>query len=142
MSTPAPQFPASNRWAGRVMLLAGVALAILAIGLFVIQFGLQRLFVPWYVPIVTTLGVALVGWSLVRRRSATRFIMLALLAALAAFEWQFLTFGALLPEYIGPARVGQKLPHFYTSRADGAMFRATDLEDGTPRVMTFFRGRW
>ena len=129
-------------WAGRVLLLSGLGIAILAIGLIFLQFGLQRLFVPWYAPILTTLAVALVVWSLARRRSATRFVVLALSAALAVFWWQFLIVGAKLPEYVGPARAGQKLPHFYTSRADGAIFSANDLEDGTPRVMTFFRGRW
>ena len=47
-----------------------------------------------------------------------------------------------LPDYAGPAQAGAKLPAFRTTLADGQAFTEQDLEDGTFRVLTFFRGRW
>jgi hypothetical protein len=47
-----------------------------------------------------------------------------------------------LPKYNGPARVGTHIPPFTTTFADGRAFTDKDLEEGTPTVLVFFRGRW
>ena len=127
---------------GRGYLWAGIVLPVLAIGLGVGQYALQRLHVPWQVPIVTTLGVLLLLVSVAKRFTITRSIVLVLVAALAGLQWFFVTSMSKLPEYAGPARSGQKIPAFQTTRADGHTFSDGDLSDGTAHVLTFFRGRW
>lgn len=141
MDTPAN--PSPDRRAGRGLLWAGIALAVLAIGLLAVQwYGLGALFVPWYMPLVTAVGALLVLWSLARRFTIVRVVALLLLVALAGVEWYTLAVEARLPEYAGPAEEGKKLPPFQTTLADGSSFTQNDLEDGQRRVLTFFRGRW
>lgn len=142
MMTTDASLPPKERSAGRGLLFAGIALAVLAIGLPFAQYRLQLLIVPWYVPILTAIGALLVLWSLTKRPGVVRIIVLVLLVALAGFEWFSIAVGGKLPEYTGPAQAGEKLPPFRTMLADGSPFTQNDLEDGQRRVLTFFRGRW
>jgi hypothetical protein len=129
--------------AGRGYLWGGLFLAVLAIALCVVQFmALRRLVVPWHLPALTTLGAVLLLVALTRRRSVTRIVAFVLIVALAAFEWHFLLNLTTLPGYTGPAQTGQPLPAFQTRLADGSSFSDSDLRDGVPTVMVFFRGRW
>jgi hypothetical protein len=123
-------------------MLAGMGLAVLAIAMVVIQYSFQILVVPWYLPLVTAIGALLVLWSLTKRLTIVRMVVLVLLAALAGLEWASFAVGGKLPEYTGPAEAGKKLPAFQTTLADGRSFTQNDLEDGQRRVLTFFRGRW
>ena len=134
--------PTKDRRAGRGLLWAGMALAVAAVVVMLVQFFLlQLLIVPWYVPIVTAGGAVLVAWSLARRASVVRVVMLVLLVALAALEWVALA-GSKLPEYTGPAQAGRTLPPFQTTLAGGGSWTDEDLRDGQRRVIVFFRGRW
>ena len=142
MATATAPSPVIERSRGRGYLWLGIILAILAIVLGVAQYSFALLVVPWQVPIVTTLGVMLLLVSISRRRTVTRIIVLVLITALAGLEWYFLLSFSRLPNYRGPAQAGVKLPAFQTTLADGRTFTDKDLQDGTPRVMTFFRGRW
>jgi hypothetical protein len=138
-SVPSTTAPAT----GRGYFWAGLGLAVLAFALCVGQIMLlRRLVVPWYLPALTTLGAVLLLVAVARRWSITRVIALVLIAALAGLQWHFLLNMVNLPEYAGPARIGQPLPAFQTTLADGGSLSDVDLRDGDPTVMVFFRGRW
>jgi peroxiredoxin len=47
-----------------------------------------------------------------------------------------------LPAYSGPVRVGETIPAFHTTLADGHAFNDGDLKQGKSNVLLFFRGRW
>jgi hypothetical protein len=134
--------PANERSRGRAYFWAGIGLCLLGLALVVVQYSLKQLIVPWYTPALTTLGALLLLGSVARRRSIVRVIALGLVAALAGFEWYFLVSLTRLPAYEGPARAGQKIPAFRTTLADGRPFTEQDLQEGTPSVLVFFRGRW
>jgi hypothetical protein len=127
---------------GRNYLWAGVALCVLAVGLVIVQYGVGLLIVPWYAPVLTTLAVILVVCSLAKRRTVVRFVAAGLIGLLAGLEWHFLTSLSKLPEYQGPAQVGQQIPAFETKLADGQPFADQDLRDSRTSVLVFFRGRW
>jgi hypothetical protein len=142
MATAATTAAATDRAAGRGYFWAGIALAVLALGGSWVQLSLRQLFVPWYMPALTTIGALLMLLALARRPTVTRTIGLVLLTALAGLEWFFLVSLARLPEYAGPARAGSPVPAFQTTLAGGRTFTHQDLQDGKATVMTFFRGRW
>lgn len=142
MDTVSTTAPAKNRSTGRGYFWAGIGLAVLGVALTVVQYSLKQLIVPWYLPALTTLGVILLLGSVVRRRGVARIVTLVLIGALAGAEWYFLVSLSKLPAYQGPARTGQKMPAFQTTRADGRPFTDRDLQEGQTTVMVFFRGRW
>lgn len=146
MSTSAPNVSTASssidRSRGRVMFWAGIGVCLLGLVLAVVQFGLKLLFVPWYSPILATLGAALLLLSVAWRRSVTRIAALVLVAAFAGLQWYFLVSMMKLPEYKGPAQPGKRLPPFQAMFANGRSFTEADLADGSRKVMTFFRGRW
>jgi hypothetical protein len=134
--------PAGNRSRGRAYFWAGIGACLLGLGLTAAQFSLKRLGVPWYAPILATLGAALLIVALARRRTVPRVIALVLVTALAGYEWYFLVSLMKLPGYEGPAQAGRQFPAFRSALADGRPFTDADLRDGTRRVLVFFRGRW
>jgi hypothetical protein len=140
----APAPPATDRSRGGVYLWAGVAACLLGIALVFVQFSLKIVAVPWYTPILATLGVVLLLVALVQRWSRLRFVALLLVAALAGLEWYGLLVlvNLKLPPYEGPAQPGTQFPAFTSTYADGRQFSDADCRDGSRRVMTFFRGRW
>jgi hypothetical protein len=146
MSTNAPSLPTTSpskeRSQGRAYFWAGIGACLLGLALVAVQFGLKYLFVPWYSPMLFTLGAVLVFLSVVRRRSVLRIVALVLVTVLAGLEWYVLVSMIKLPDYTGPAQPGKKLPHFQAVLANGRPFTESDLSDGSRRVMTFFRGRW
>jgi hypothetical protein len=137
---PAPAaIPRSRHW---LLFLAGIALFILGPPLYVMQFRMKHLFVPWYVPVLATAGVALIVASLWRRRGVVRAILLVLFAVLCGLEWSMLAVGMKAPLYTGPALPGRNVPAFTAALADGAPFTEKDLTEGSSTVLLFFRGRW
>lgn len=146
MSTSAPNVsttsPSIDRSRGRMIFWAGMGACLLGLVLAVIQFGLKLLFVPWYSPILATLGAVLLLLSVSWRRSVVRVAALVLVAVFAGLQWYFLVSMMKLPEYTGPAQPGKRLPVFQAEFANGRSFTDADLADGSRRVMTFFRGRW
>jgi hypothetical protein len=136
MSTVSP--PRSR---GRFLLLLGPVLAFLGIGAYVVQLWLDWLAVPWYMPALAFLGVALVGASLRERRTVWRVLALIALVGLGGFELMVLS-AMRLPPYTGPVAVGKPFPSFEAKRADGAPFTQAGLIGEQPTAMVFFRGRW
>lgn len=127
---------------GRAYLWAGAIACLLGIPLVGLQFSLGALFVPWYVPILATLGAVLVLVAVVRRPGVFRLVVLVLVAAFAGLEWYFFSSVLKLPEYAGPVQEGGRLPAFAGTRPDGGSFTEADLRDGSRKAMVFFRGRW
>jgi hypothetical protein len=135
-STEAPR-----RLPGRLFLLLGPVLAVLGIAVYVVQFSLQQLRAPWYMPALATLGVLLVALSLWERRSVWRVLALVVVVLLAGLEWAFM-FAMRLPPYTGPIAEGRTFPAFVTARADGTPFSQKNLEGDQNTALVFFRGRW
>jgi hypothetical protein len=130
-----------RRSSGRFWLGLGVAVTALGVLGYVVQLRMERLFTPWYMPGLATLGVLFVVLSLWQRRTAWRFLGLLLVVLLAGAAWAFLL-ALRLPPYTGPVTVGQPLPPFTTTWADGTSLGPGDLQDGQSHVLVFFRGRW
>jgi hypothetical protein len=129
------------RSAGRAFLLLGIATAAAGIAAYAAQVLLaQRLFTPWYLPILGTLAVLLLLLALWRRVTVWRIVVLVPVLLLAAGEWFMLVGG--LPPYTGPVAVNQPFPAFATTLADGTPLTQADLRGKQGTVMVFFRGRW
>jgi hypothetical protein len=122
--------------------LFGVLLFLIGPAIYFFQFRSAHLVVPWYLPILASLGVGCIILSVMRRRSVLRIVGLVLLTALCGLEWYFLVVVAKNPDYQGPAQVGRPLPTFVTTRADGKPFSNKDLETGTSTALVFYRGHW
>ena len=103
---------------------------------------MKLLVVPWYMPILATVGALCALVSIRKRPTWTRAIALVILAVLTAGEWYFLLSMSRLPEYKGPVQVERKIPEFTTTLADGSTFTEKDLQKGTPTVLVFYRGHW
>jgi hypothetical protein len=146
MSVNAPNIPttspANKRSRGRAYFWAGIGACLLGLGLVFVQFSLKHLFVPWYSPVMATIGAVLLLLSVARRRNIPRVVVLVLVTAFTAFQWYFLASMMKLPDFAGPAQAGKQLSPFRAAYADGRSFREADLQDGSRRVMVFFRGRW
>ena len=146
MSVNAPNIPttsaANERARGRAYFWAGIGVCLLGLALVFVQFGLKYLFVPWYSPVLATIGALLLLSSAAQRRSIPRVVVLVLVAAFAGFQWYFFASMIKLPSYAGPAQAGKQLPPFRATFADGRAFTDADLRDGSRHVLVFFRGRW
>ena len=130
-----------SRSKGRSLMLAGLVVPVLGVAAYAIQFSLQRLMVPWYMPAAALVGVALVAASLWRRRTVWRMLALMVVVFLAGFE--LMAFSAMrLPPYTGPVAVGRPFPAFAARRADGTPFGQNDLIGDQHHALVFFRGRW
>jgi hypothetical protein len=129
------------RSGGRLLMLAGLGLAVLGVAAFAIQLSLRRLMMPWYMPAAAMLGVALVGASVWRRRTVWRVLAMVVVVSLAGLE--IMALNALrLPSYAGPIAVGRPFPAFEARRADGTPFTQADLIGDQHQALVFFRGRW
>jgi hypothetical protein len=126
---------------GRIWLWAGVVLCLLGIPLYLVQLRLRLLFTPWYTPVLATLGIIclVIAWRL--QRSIWRVATIFMFALLTGFEWHFLLSYSRLPDYTGPARVGEQVPAFMARRSNGEPFTEKDLT-GEPTALVLFRGRW
>ena len=131
-----------QRSRGRAYFWAGIFVCLLGVVVALAQFWLKHLAVPWYSPILATLGAFLLLVAASRRRSIPRVIALVLVAAFAGLQWYFLAVLMKLPDYEGPARAGQPFPVFHSTFADGRPFTEADLRDGSRHVLVVFRGRW
>jgi hypothetical protein len=141
MTTGIPTPPA-ERSRGRAFLWLGILAGLIGLPLIFLQFELKSLFVPWYSPVLATLGAALIFLAITRRTTILRVAALVLVGAFAGLQWYFLASLMKLPDYTGPAQKGKQHPAFTATFADGSPFTEADLHDGSRRVMVFFRGRW
>ncbi len=134
--------PAGVAPGGRRYLGLGILALVLGLGAYAVQLAFHGMAVPWYAPLLGTLGSALAGVAALRRRTVTRFAVFGLLVLLTALEWAFLLVFSRLPAYQGPVQVGRPVPDFEAAAAAGGVVSARDLRRGTPSVLVFFRGRW
>jgi hypothetical protein len=125
-----------------LLFLAGVLLFLLGPVLYVVQLRSKNLGAPWFVPILASVGAALMIVSLWRRRGVVRAILLVLFTIVCGFEWFMLAVGFRTPAYTGPAQPGRKIPAFTAMLASGEPLTDKDLEKGASTVLLFFRGRW
>jgi hypothetical protein len=132
----------TRRHPGRLYLVLGVLLPLLGLGAYAVQFRAKVLTTPWYVPILATLGAALVILALVQSRSVWRWAAAAFVTLFAAAVWVFLLVLMSTPAYTGPAKPGQPFPTFGTTLADGSPFTQESLKAEQNTVLVFFRGRW
>jgi hypothetical protein len=142
MTTVATTPSVEQRSHGRGYFWAGIAVCLLGLAAVVAQFGLKYLRVPWYSPVLATVGALLLVVAVARRRSIPRVIALVLVAVFAGLQWYALVVLMKLPEYTGPARAGEPIPAFHSTLLNGRSFTEADLRDGSRHVMVFFRGRW
>ena len=138
--TTLPTSPAS-RSRDRLLMPLGLGLAVLGVVAYVVQLSLQRLALPWYMPALALLGVALVTASLWERRTVWRVLALVAVVLLAGAELAALN-AMRLPPYSGPIAVGRPFPAFEARLADGKAFTQDDLAGDRHTVLVFFRGRW
>jgi hypothetical protein len=124
------------------LFLFGFLLFVLGPIIYAFQFSAGVLTVPWYVPILGTVGVLLMLASIVRRPGVVRIALFVLFLLVCGFEWFFILFGANTPPYRGPAQAGRQLPAFTTTLWDGSSFSDKNLAEGKSTVLVFFRGRW
>jgi len=130
-----------SRTRGRAFLWLGILVCMLGPVILTVQMANRSLTSPLYVPILATLGVALIGGSLVQRRTLWRWLATGLAVPFAALIW--LMFVAMsTPGYTGPATVGSAFPSFETRLASGEEFRVGDLKGDKNTVLLFYRGHW
>src|SRR5215471_13347532 len=130
------------RHPGRSLLLLGVFVAVAGpVLMMLLTFAAKVLITPWYVPLLGTLGVALIVLALMRSRSIWRWTAVVIFTLLVAFQWWALLAMAR-PAYTGPVKDGQPFPAFATTLADAAAFTQADLKGDQNTVMVFFRGHW
>lgn len=142
MATFSTTAPPTQRSPGRAWFWAGIGACLLGLAALPAQFGMKYLAVPWYAPVLATLGALLLLLAVARRPGVVRVIALLLVAGFAGLQWYFLVTLTKLPAYEGQAQAGMSFPAFTSTFADGRPFTEADLRDGSRRVMVFFRGRW
>ena len=135
LASPRPATGRTWVWLAHLAMFGGI------IAMVVQLFVLKQLNVPWYMAVLGTLGVILMAVALFQRLGLLRGLLLAAFVALAVLEWYVLLVFVRLPAYAGSARVGEPVPAFTTTLADGTPFSDRDLRGG-PSVLLFFRGRW
>lgn len=142
MSSIASTPSANQRSRGRSYFWAGIVVCVLGAGAAVAQFALKYLGMPWYSPVLATLGAILLVVAVARRRTVPRLIALVLVTAFAGLQWYFVVSFLKPPVYEGPVQVGKQMPPFRVAIADGSPFTEANLRDGSRHVLAFFRGRW
>ena len=135
-------YKTTSRHPGRSLLLLGVFLAVAGpvLGI-VLMFVAKVLITPWYMPLLGTLGVALIVLALMRSRSIWRWTALVIFTLFVGFQWWALL-AMRTPAYTGPVKDGQPFPAFATTLANGSAFTQADLQGDQNTVMVFFRGHW
>jgi hypothetical protein len=131
--------PPPRRWP---LFWVGLLLFVLGPVLYAVQVSLKHLWMPWYLPLLSSIGVVLMIASVRQRWGALRIAGATLFAVLCGAEWYMLLVAAKTPLYTGPAQPGRKIPEFAATLADGTAFTNKDLENGQRTVLVFFRGRW
>lgn len=133
---------ATRQFPGRLYAWMGSVAAVSGPVLYMLQLRAKLLTVPWYAPVLATVGLALIVFALVQMRSVWRLVGLAFCGLLAAGQWFVLISLIRLPAYTGPVTVGHRLPEFSATLADGVQFDQSDLAGELNSAMVFFRGRW
>jgi hypothetical protein len=141
--TSTESVPITTKRSSRLFLWLGILITMLGPALYAAQvIQARRLMTPWYLPVSATIGLGMVAWSIIKARTITRFVVLAVVGLFALGQWYFITVETRLPEYAGLVAAGRAIPHFATMTADGAGFTESDLAGTTNSAVVFFRGRW
>jgi hypothetical protein len=127
---------------GKLMLFLGMLVAVTGVGIYVFQLRAKDLSTPWYMPILATVGLALVLAALVRSRTVWRWIATVVFALFAGVQWLMLLVLLATPAYTGPAKAGEAFPTFVATTADGSTFTQENLKGDSNTILLFFRGRW
>ena len=94
-------------------------------------------------PALATLGVGLIGLSIVRRWTIVRIAALLLVGVLAAGEWWFLLAGSRVPCTPAPSPRKSRSPRSRPPIGPTEhRSRAADLVGEKDTVLVFFRGLW
>jgi hypothetical protein len=124
------------------LLLLGVFVALAGpVLMIVLMFAAKILVAPWYLPLLGTLGLALIVLALVRSRSIWRWTAVVFFTLFVAFQW-WTMLAMRTPAYTGPVKDGESFPAFASTLADGSPFTQNDLKGDQSTVMVFFRGHW
>lgn len=132
----------ATRRPGRMYLALGIFAVLAGPVLYLLQLRLRILTVPWYTPVLATIGAALAITALLKARSISRWLAAGLFTAFAGAAWLAMLVLLHVPDYRGPVRVGHPFPEFTTARADGSTFTQDDLKGDKNSILVFFRGRW
>ncbi len=124
------------------LIAAGVFFLLLGPAIGVVMTALEKLITPWYLPILATIGVALLAAAFVRRPGILRGVLVGLALLPTVFAWLIVAVFARTPEYTGPATVGNRIPTFTAKYTDGREFSNGEVETGGPAVLLFYRGHW
>ena len=138
MSTTSPPL-APPKTGGRLILWIGILAPFIGFGLYLLQVtAAKQLWMPWYAPILATLGTLLILLSLGRRFGIGRLIALLLVGAIAAGQWWFILVYARLPHETGMVVKDQPFPAFTATRAsDGSDFTQDSLKGKQNTVLVF-----
>jgi hypothetical protein len=142
MGTISPPVVTVRQFPGRLYLWLGIGLVFLGPVLYLVQLRTKVLSVPWYVPVLATVGVALIFLAVLRKPNIWRITAVVLCALPAGAEWYFLLSLSKVPAYTGPVAVGAPFPAFTTSLADGSAFNQDSLRGEQNTALVFFRGHW
>lgn len=143
MVTASPPASSTRRFPGRLYLWLGIGLMLLGPVLCIVQFWWAKLLsVPWYLPVLATIGAALALLAVLRTLTVWRIAAVVLCALLTAGEWYLLLSLTKLPVYAGPVSTGASFPTFTTTLADGSVFDQDSLRGEQNTALVFFRGRW
>ncbi len=142
MGTIAASDTVARRSAARLHLWLGIALVVLGPALYFLQFQARIFRVPYYLPILGWVGVALLVWAMLRRFNVWRLAALALCALFVSMESFLFVLLSSVPAYAGPAKTGMPFPEFHAQRGDGSSFSQDDLRGSQNTALIFFRGRW
>jgi hypothetical protein len=141
MSTESIPIPKPST--GRGLFWLGLFLGICPLIMNGVQMGvLNKLNLkPWYLPIMVTLGAAVMALAIAKKRTIPRIIGFCFLVLLAAFSWAMLTVLSKLPDYKGP-NTSEKFPAFVASLTNGEPITDKEFVQGQPTALVFFRGHW
>jgi len=145
METPSVPIPATRPSSSRGYFWLGLALGLLGPILYVAQLLAKQLFVPWYLPVLSTLGAGLMLVAAIRTHGLWRLIpglLFVVFGLLTALGWLSMLSLSKVPKYAGSVEVGKPFPVFSTTLADGSTFDESSLKGKKQTVMVFFRGRW
>lgn len=131
--------PAGFRWP---LFLIGFFIFLLGPISMIIQMQMGHLRTAWQVPILASIGVLCMLASVLQRGGILRILGLVAFAGITAGMWYLMLVVFRVPEYAGPATVGQKIPAFEATLSNGDSFTNKGLEKGESTVLVFYRGHW
>lgn len=119
-----------------------IALIVGGPALLIVQLRAKQLWTPWYIPVLAGIGAILLSINFRMRPSFARGLGAVIALLWSAWTAFVLGVGIRTPEFHGSVQIGQPIPPFSTTLANGDAFSQSDLAKGSSTLLTFFRGRW